>query len=83
MSKMTFVSTETWRGSEVGGAGSLTHRETVHASGLVEYEVKGWTEDDGTVLQRGTREADASLSRPLDLERVKATRLSSGWRLAS
>jgi hypothetical protein len=73
---ITFRSIETWRGSRDGelGGGRLVRTEVVHANGHVDVRVVGRTDDDGHVDQRATREHG-----PLDLERVRATRLASGW----
>ena len=49
--------------------------ETVYASGRVEEHVKGYSQDDGSFDQRAVREYGC----PLDLEKVTAARLASGW----
>lgn len=65
----TFRSVETWRGCELG-----VRTETVHADGRVEWHVKGYSDDDGYFNKRGVRQYG-----PLDLDKVTAARLASGW----
>lgn len=80
----TFVSHESWRASEIGGAGSLVRVETVHADGRVEWSVEGNTDDDGRISKRGVRRVDPVVLGAdglVDLERVTAARLVSGWRV--
>lgn len=76
---VTFVSRETARANEIGGAVNITRTETVHSNGLVEWSVRG-TGSDGTYTnERGTRQHGTEL----DLDRVTAARLSSGWSVVS
>ncbi len=78
MNTQTYQSTESWKGCSEFGGGSLVRTEVVHASGRVEWTVKGWSQDYGTINQTGVREHG-----PLDLAVVTAARLRSGWTVVS
>jgi hypothetical protein len=74
MNSKTFQSIEASRGCNEFGGYRLVRTETVHASGRVEWQVKGYSQDDGTINERGVREHG-----PLDLDKVEAARRASGW----
>lgn len=69
----TFVSRSTSRGCAEFGPSDLTYTDVVHSSGLVVTTVRGTC--DGEYVD-GRSEEDWG---PLDLDRVEAARLSSGW----
>ncbi len=71
----TFRSSEKSRGCAEFGGYSLVRTETVYSDGRVEEHVKGYSDDDGTINQRATRH----YGHPLDLDKVTAARLASGW----
>jgi hypothetical protein len=77
---VTFISRERSRATWAFGAVDLTYRDTVHEDGRVEYVVEGWSEGE-RVYQTGEREVDPSLlvDGKVDLEKVTAARLASGW----
>lgn len=74
MMKRTYVSTETWRASEIDAGGSLTRIETIHADGRVEWSVKG-TADGEYVNEAGIRKHDPVES----WDRLHEARIRQGW----
>lgn len=71
---MTFTSKSKSRASEEFGAVDLTHIDTIHADGRVEWSVRG-TSDGDYVNASGVRRFEGVV----DFEKITACRIATGW----